>query len=247
MELTREVSLDLDSVGKNIFLPSIQVRLTVDGEVDPATGFICNIKTLDDVVQREVSAFWRSDWENADDASTEKLLSRFAEGIKDKLPAGVSHRRLEIIASPRKSWTIDFGESMMVSLTRRFEFAAAHRLIAAGLKDVEVEAIFGKCANPSGHGHNYVLEVTVKGIPDSETGQIIDATDMDAVIRKRVIERFDHKFLNLDCEEFADINPTMENIVVVIWEKLNGRFGAPTLDRVRLYETARSWVDYTGD
>ncbi len=247
MELTREVNMDLDSAEKKLFAPSILLRLTVDGEVDPVTGFICNIKTLDDVVRQEASPPWRSDSVTGDNATIEQLLIQLAERIEGEFPTNVSPLRLEIIISPQVSFAVNFGESKMVSLTRRFEFAAAHRLTASALKDDEVEAVFGKCANPSGHGHNYVLDVTVKEMQKSEGGRIIRTADMDAIVRERVIDRFDHKFLNLDCEEFAGINPTMENIVRVIWEKLNGAFDGATLENLRLHETSRSWVDYRGD
>ncbi|NOS99093.1 MAG: 6-carboxytetrahydropterin synthase [Phycisphaerales bacterium] len=132
-------------------------------------------------------------------------------------------------------------------MTYAFEFSAAHRLYCASLNAEENRRLFGKCANPNGHGHNYVLEVTVRGIPDAASGVLIGLDALARIVNERVIERFDHKHLNLDCAEFAELNPSVENIARVIFEKLNGAFEPAALDCIRVYETPKTWAECRAD
>ncbi|RME41388.1 MAG: 6-carboxytetrahydropterin synthase [Planctomycetota bacterium] len=135
----------------------------------------------------------------------------------------------------------------MVELTRAFEFSAAHRLWSETLSDEENLRIFGKCSNPHGHGHNYVLEVTVGGTPDEVTGTLIGPPELDRVVRERVIDPFDHKNLNVEVPEFCTINPSVENIARVIWDRLVEVLGPQRLARVRVWETAKTYAEYAGD
>jgi 6-pyruvoyltetrahydropterin/6-carboxytetrahydropterin synthase len=135
----------------------------------------------------------------------------------------------------------------VVRVSLRFEFSAAHRLHAATLSDEENRAIFGRCNNPNGHGHNYELEVTVAGEPDSR-GQVVSITDLQRAVNQHVIDVFDHKHLNLDCPEFAEktgINPTVENIARVIWTRLHGHVPG-TLARIKVWETPKTVCEYEG-
>jgi len=131
-----------------------------------------------------------------------------------------------------------------VSVFRREHFNAAHRLYNEAWDYSKNEMVFGKCALPNYHGHNYEMEVKVTGEPDKETGYVIDLKLLSDIIRREVVQRFDHKNLNLDTEEFKNLNPTAENIVVVIYKLLrpylDGRFDL----QVRLYETPRNFVEY---
>jgi len=131
-----------------------------------------------------------------------------------------------------------------VSVFRREHFNAAHRLYNESWDYSKNEMVFGKCALPNYHGHNYEMEVKVTGEPDKETGYVIDLKLLSDIIRREVVQRFDHKNLNLDTEEFKNLNPTAENIVVVIYKLLrpyvDGRFDL----QVRLYETPRNFVEY---
>ncbi len=129
----------------------------------------------------------------------------------------------------------------IVHLSRKYTFSASHRLYTDHLSFEENEAIFGKCANPNGHGHNYQLEVTVRG---NEGGVSLPA--MERVVMTEVVDRFDHKHLNEDCEEFSALNPTVENITRIVWEKLEGKFGTSRLVRVRVWETPKTYAEYTG-
>lgn len=135
---------------------------------------------------------------------------------------------------------------MKVTLSRKAHFNAAHRLYRKDWSDEKNDLIFGKCNNPNFHGHNYELIVSVTGEIDPETGYVLDVKFLTDIIKTEVEDAFDHKNLNLDVAEFRDLNPTAENIVVVIWNKIRKRI-ATTLDlEVVLYETPRNFVTYNG-
>ncbi|HRK27899.1 MAG TPA: 6-carboxytetrahydropterin synthase [Chitinophagales bacterium] len=135
---------------------------------------------------------------------------------------------------------------MKVSVFRTAHFNAAHRLHNPAWDELKNKQVFGACNNPNYHGHNYELEVKVNGLIDPETGYVIDMKELKTLIEQEVIEPFDHKNLNLDTTEFAHLNPTAENIVVVIWQKLRRRI-KPDFDlQVRLYETPRNYVEFAG-
>ncbi len=134
--------------------------------------------------------------------------------------------------------------SKKVAVFRREHFNAAHRLFNPDWDDATNEKVFGKCALPHYHGHNYELEVKVTGKPDKKTGYVMDLKELSDLIQKEIHSRFDHKNLNLDTEEFKGLNPTAENIVVVIYDILR-----PLIDKkkdlhIRLYETTRNFVEY---
>lgn len=131
------------------------------------------------------------------------------------------------------------------TLTRRETFAASHRLHADALSDAENQALFGPCNRPNGHGHNYVLYVSVKGPIDSETGIVMNLVDLKDVIRTHVMSKVDHRHLNLDVPEFQTLNPTVENIAVVIWRWLKPHL--PLLEEVKVYETENNIAVYRGD
>ncbi|MCA1763167.1 MAG: 6-pyruvoyl tetrahydropterin synthase family protein [Cryomorphaceae bacterium] len=135
---------------------------------------------------------------------------------------------------------------MNISVSRKAHFNAAHRLHNSNWSDEKNARVFGKCNNPNYHGHNYNLTVSVAGPVDSETGYVIDVKDLKDLIKTEVEDRFDHKNLNLDTEEFKNLNPTAENIAAVIWkllrEKLDERYNL----KIRLYETERNFVECEG-
>ncbi len=133
---------------------------------------------------------------------------------------------------------------MKISVFRKEHFNAAHRLHNPGWPDEKNARVFGKCNNPNFHGHNYELIVKVTGEPDPETGYVMDMKILSDIIKERVTDRFDHHNLNLDTEEFKNLNPTAENIVVVIYDLLRPRID-PKMDlKITLYETERNYVEY---
>jgi 6-pyruvoyltetrahydropterin/6-carboxytetrahydropterin synthase len=135
---------------------------------------------------------------------------------------------------------------MRVSVFRKGHFNAAHRLHVAQWDDAKNKEVFGLCNNPNFHGHNYNLTVKLTGEIDPLTGYVIDLKIVKDIIKEEVEDRFDHKNLNLDTEEFKHLNPTAENIAVVIWNKLRKRLDDKLELTVTLYETERNYVEYTG-
>ncbi len=134
----------------------------------------------------------------------------------------------------------------MVYLTRKIEFSASHLYHNPAFSAEENRRIFGKCNNPNGHGHNYVLEVTVGGEPDPATGMVLDLKDLKEIMEKEVMERMDHRFLNYEVAELAGQIPTCENIAVVIWRLLEPKIHQGHLHRVRLWESPELFVDCYG-
>lgn len=135
----------------------------------------------------------------------------------------------------------------MVYITRRETFAAAHRLFKAGLSDEENFELFGKCSNPQWHGHNYTLEVVVSGNTDPETGFVMDLKELKKIIHKYIIDKVDHKNLNLDTDFMKGIIPTSENICIAIWKQLQDKIPAGKLYAVKLYETENNYFEYRGE
>ncbi|MBI1722524.1 MAG: 6-carboxytetrahydropterin synthase [Gemmatimonadetes bacterium] len=134
----------------------------------------------------------------------------------------------------------------VVTVTRRAHFNAAHRLHNPALSEAENARLFGPCANPNYHGHNYNLDVSVTGEIDPVTGYTIDIKTLKELIETHVVSNFDHKNLNLDVPEFRDTIPTAENIVVVCWRLLAPVIPRGRLARIVLWETERNLVEYTG-
>lgn len=136
---------------------------------------------------------------------------------------------------------------MKVSVYRKEHFNAAHRLYNPEWSDEKNQSVFGKCNNPSFHGHNYELVVKLVGEIDPETGYVYDMKVLSDLIKERILKKFDHKNLNLDTDEFKQLNPTAENIAVVIWNILRKEIEDKYDLTVRLYETERNYVEYDGD
>ena len=133
---------------------------------------------------------------------------------------------------------------MKVKVSRKEHFNAAHRLFRADWSDTRNEKIFGKCSNPHYHGHNYELIVSVTGEPDEQTGYVLDMKMLSDLIKENVLHKFDHKNLNLDTEYFKELNPTAENIAVIIWRILRNKIDSKLELKITLYETERNFVEY---
>ncbi len=131
-----------------------------------------------------------------------------------------------------------------VAVYRREHFNAAHRLNNPEWSAEENQKVFGKCNNPNYHGHNYELVVKVTGVPDKGTGYVMDMKLLSDIINEHIVERFDHKNLNLDTAEFKNLNPSAENIAIVIYDLLRAELPAALDLQVRLYETPRNFVEY---
>ncbi|MFZ0820597.1 MAG: 6-carboxytetrahydropterin synthase [Candidatus Acidiferrales bacterium] len=135
---------------------------------------------------------------------------------------------------------------MKVTLTRRYSFAASHRLHSAKLSDAENQRLYGKCNNPYGHGHNYIVEVTLGGPVDPASGMIANLADLDSYVQRHVLDDFDHRFVNEEIDAFKSTVPTTENLCIEIYNRLE-QFPGAHLERVRVEETSKNSFEYSGD
>jgi len=133
-----------------------------------------------------------------------------------------------------------------VTITRRLLFNAAHRVHNPALSDAENQALFGKCNNPNWHGHNYTLDVSVKGDVDEKTGYVVDLAKVKAIVEREVIAKVDHRNFNLEVDFMQGVIPTTENIVVGIWRVLAPALAPARLSRLVLWETPNNYVEYDG-
>jgi 6-pyruvoyltetrahydropterin/6-carboxytetrahydropterin synthase len=219
--------------------------VTVEGLIDPEHGMVVNIKTIDDVLKQEIVS--RFDGKSVNDelehfrdhAPTAENIMRF---IWDSLSEpGVMPHEAKLTGIRLDETETLYGEldEHKMTLTRTYEFAASHRLhVPSYSMDQNVE-LFGKCNNPAGHGHNYVLEVTVSGEPDARTGMMVSLEELDRKVNELVVDRYDHKHLNEDIPEFRSKVPTSEVVAEEIFNRLNGQLPVK-LQRIRLLETARN-------
>lgn len=136
---------------------------------------------------------------------------------------------------------------MIATICRKVCFNAAHRLHNTNWSDLRNIEMFGKCNNPNYHGHNYDLFVKITGSINRETGYVMDTKILNDIIQTEIIERFDHKNLNLDTEEFKNLNPTAENIAVIIYNLLIPKINNKLKLKIQLYETERNYVEYAGE
>jgi len=224
------------------------LEVTVKGTIDPLTAMVVNIKTIDDILRDVVLS--RFDHKSINDEieyfqSRSASLENLMLFIVSLLSSGVLPHEAKLAGIRLHETDTLFGEyvekngTWIMTLTRSYEFAASHRLHVPQMSDQENADLFGKCNNPAGHGHNYILEVTVEGEPDQKTGMIVDLERLDAVVEDLVVERYDHRHLNVDIPEFQGRTPTSEVIAQEIFERLDGKLPA-NLYRVRLHETARN-------
>lgn len=258
IQLTREFRFslanpdaDLDRVANswsgwyssNQITPFLKFQLTARGQVRSDTGYLCNVKLLDEVLRGYVKKVVLG---NSRPQTYEALLVDAVEKVRSNFPLGVEFSRLGLVVSPTLSYFVEQEQTSMVSLTQQFEFSAAHRLHCAEFSDEKNREVFGKCNNPEGHGHNYVVELTLSRELESADGQVVCLAELESVVKQTVIDRLDHKHLNRDLDEFAALNPSVENIAIKIWEWLDGQFDPAKLSRVRVYETPKTWADYCG-
>lgn len=135
---------------------------------------------------------------------------------------------------------------MKAHFTRRYRLSASHRLHCDGFSDERNVEVYGKCNNPHGHGHNYLIDVTVSGPVDGDTGMVMNMVDLDALVSREVVERFDRTNLNHD-PLFEEEVPTSENLCRVVFDLLNGKTGNTRLERVRIEETSNNFFEYAGE
>ena len=228
-----------------------EAEFTFGGPVDPRTGVVLNLTEVKRLIHAVIEPLDLSHL-NHDHAALEgpaPTSERLVRYLWHALESGAGRcglTRIQLHESRARS--IEYtGDDSMVLVTRSVEFNAAHRLHSIRLSDEENVRIFGKCNNPHGHGHNYELAVTVRGPVDEKTGMVIDIGRFDEILQKEVVDRYDHRHLNRDLEEFRTVNPTSEEMLRVIWARLLPFFDSPSLYRIRLVETSKNAFEYFGE
>lgn len=225
--------------------PYLILRIIVSGEPDATTGYLVNIQELDMLLRRHAIPIAARELSEVGVALTgERLLRDVFAGVAAQTPARCRLESLSLSATPFLSYTINAGDPDMVELTQCFEFSASHRLHVPTLSDEENRRTFGKCNNPNGHGHNYQVEVTVAGKVSEKTGSVLPLPEFESLVKREVIDRFDHKHLNADTVEFSRTNPSVENIAKAVWDLLKSKVAPAQLRRVRVWETAKTYAEY---
>lgn len=234
--------------GSDALVPHVILRAIVTGPVDPRTGYLCNITVIDRLLRDHAIQWLRRESAGPTRGGcVAGALRHLWPVVEPHTPRPASLVTLTLCVTPHLSFTVNRGDPHMVSMTYAFEFSAAHRLYCEDMSAEENQRTFGPCTNPNGHGHNYVVSITLTGDPDPRTGTIIDLGACERIVNAAVIDRFDHKHLNMDCPEFSTLNPSVENITRVVYDKLDGAFAPATLTRVRVYETPKTYAEYTGE
>jgi 6-pyruvoyltetrahydropterin/6-carboxytetrahydropterin synthase len=230
------------------------IEASVKGKIDPQSGMVVNLTALKEGIRERVVQRWNGlilDGEEGRPlARSEEELTRMVWNELSGAPWGAQLWRVRLDGRPEIVVECK-GDETPMELTRIYDFSASHRLHSPELSEEENRNIFGKCNNPEGHGHNYILEVTLQGRPGA-SGEIAPAGLIDSTVRDHVVDAWDHKNLNRDLPEFRNVNPTAEGIVRIAWERLSrafeGRLPAGVrLYRLKLLETARNHVEYFGE
>jgi 6-pyruvoyltetrahydropterin/6-carboxytetrahydropterin synthase len=221
----------------------------VAGEVEPATGFVVNVDDIDESVRRFAVPIFagriREEFRRGRHIGFLEIAALLGTAwgqLADKFgPAKLS--KLSLNLNPFRKVEINSEDSKMIYFGEKFEFAATHKLWNEQLSDARNFEIFGNCANPTGHGHNYIIEVIVKK-PAGSDGFCIG--DFEKIVYYELIKLIDHKNLNADVAEFEKTNPTVENIAVFAWDKLEGKLTGAKLHCITVWETDRTYCSYYG-
>lgn len=222
-------------------------ELTVEcrGVPDPVTGYLIGIQHLDAAVRTHIRPLLFAWCEGTQPTSAAAAVHAMAAAIQPSLPANAQLHSLTWAPSPfiKHTWRSTMPQSAL--FTEQFEFSAAHRLHCPQLSEEENRQIFGKCNHASGHGHNYQIAVAVR-VTTGEGKPSITTGSLERIVKARVIDRFDHRHLNVDCEEFLTLNPSVENISRVCFNLLQQPVAdaGAVLDHVTVWETAKTWATY---
>jgi 6-pyruvoyltetrahydropterin/6-carboxytetrahydropterin synthase len=219
----------------------LTVRITIAGQTDPVSGYVVNIKQIDQAARRKALPLLEQSISQPSQAGA--TCRRLFESLQS---VWANLERVQIGLSPYTSWSIQATEHPMVRLSQKFEFSAAHRLHNPSLDAAANAKLFGKCNNPHGHGHNYELQVTMRGAAEGQ-GKMMPLHRLEQIVMNQVIERFDHKFLNIETQEFAELNPTVENIAQIIYKLLRRPLAenGGELAAVTVWETPKTWCEYS--
>ncbi len=249
--------LPQDSIGYNSFASKpageglslfFELSVSLVGQVEPSTGFVVNVLDIDDRVRQFVVPVFaeriRESFQRGEHISLcelTDLLRLTHEKLADKFqPAMLADLAFKL--NPFRKIAVDCEDLKMIYFSEKFEFAAMHKLWNDEFSAERNFEVFGKCANPAGHGHNYVVEVTIKYSADDG----VRIGEFEKVVDGEFIQVIDHKNLNADVAEFGVTNPTVENIAAFAWNRLVGKFNESTLHCVTVWETDKTYCSYYG-
>jgi 6-pyruvoyltetrahydropterin/6-carboxytetrahydropterin synthase len=226
----------------------LELGVELDGEIDGQTGLIINVSDIDKVVRQAAVPLFaqniREHFCKAHHISCRELAKWMSAAWRRICGRFGSAKltRLILKLSPFRRISIEEKEADVVYYSEKFEFAATHKLWNEQFSEQQNVAVFGKCANPAGHGHNYIVEVTVRmaGAADTATAEF------ERIVDEQLMHAVDHKNLNTDVPEFAVTRPTVENIAVFAWNRLVGKFGRAGLHCITVWETDRTYCSYYG-
>lgn len=228
-------------------VPHLKLMARIEGTPDPTTGYVCNVAVLDKVLRAIVTEHLIPNWGDAPHQITGPLLlAEVFRQFQDRWQSAERLVSLKLRLSDQLSFTIEPEKNDMLQLTQQFEFSAAHRLHCDSMTDQENRDTFGKCNNPNGHGHNYVFDVTV----GQANADAVDLEKLQQLVKTSVVDQLDHKNLNVDIEYFQTVNPSVENIAVFVFDRINhclteANFSG-NLIAVKIYETPKTWAEYRG-
>jgi len=232
--------------GLSIFF---ELLVEVVGGLEPATGFVVNVTDIDRAVREFVVSIFaeriRTDFRQSkhiDFFDVAELLKSSWGRLSDKF-GRARLGKLSLRLNPFRKIVMDSKDLKMVYFSEKFEFAATHKLWNGDFSEQRNLEVFGKCANPTGHGHNYIVEVTIK-MPAGKNSFCVG--DFEKVVDDELIKVVDHKNLNADVAVFGKTNPTVENIAAFAWDKLVGKFGKALLYCVTVWETDKTYCSYYG-
>jgi len=223
--------------------PHLSLRVTLSGPLDPVSSYLINIKQIDAAVRERTVPMVAAAVCGQQSQTPAQLVGRLYQMLDAWPPLTVEKLRLNL--SPFVAFTACPSEMPMIRLSQKFEFSATHRLHSLKASEEENRRLFGKCNNPHGHGHNYELEVTLRGEPD-QNGLLIAIPHFERIVAATVIDRFDHKNLNVELPEFRELVPTVENIAMTIYRLLKPKFEEQRaqLASVTIWETPKTWCEY---
>lgn len=225
------------------FGPYLSLEVTLSGPLDPVSNYLLNIKQIDATLRNRAIPTVAEAVRSAR-STPAQLVGRLFQKLEAWPPLSLEALKLNL--SPFLSLSAFGSERPMIRLSQKFEFSATHRLHNPNATDEENRHVFGKCNNPHGHGHNYQVQVTLIGEPDGN-GLLIDVPQFERIVAANVIDRFDHKNLNVEVAEFRELIPTVENIAMTAYRLLKPKFTGKQsrLASVTVWETPKTWCEYS--
>jgi 6-pyruvoyltetrahydropterin/6-carboxytetrahydropterin synthase len=223
------------------------LQVTIAGHLDAQSNYLQNIKLVDSLVRERCVPAVDTAVRSKQFGGGGNLFLQLFDVLKDPWP-NITLDAMQFSLSPFLSISILASEYPMIRLSQKFEFCASHRLYNPALSEEQNRQTFGKCSNPHGHGHNYELQVTLRGKPDP-AGVLMPIPAFERIVAETILDRFDHKNLNIEIPEFRQLIPSVENIAMVIYRLLKPRFTDPRVElaSVTVWETAKTWCEYSGE